>query len=161
LAKLILNGATSGSISIESPAVSGTTTLTLPATSGTVGIVSGDLGTPSALVGTNITGTANALNAGIGVNQTWQTVTGSRSLATTYTNTTGKPILVQFRASVTGGARATMSGTVDSLTIGFLSTDAISSVFSGSFTLLVPPSSSYSVQYVSGTATSYAWFELS
>jgi hypothetical protein len=36
LAKLILNGATSGSISIESPAVSGTTTLTLPTTSGTV-----------------------------------------------------------------------------------------------------------------------------
>jgi hypothetical protein len=36
LAKLILNGATSGSISLESPAVSGTTTLTLPATSGTI-----------------------------------------------------------------------------------------------------------------------------
>jgi hypothetical protein len=36
LAKLILNGATSGSISLESPAVSGTTTLTLPTTSGTV-----------------------------------------------------------------------------------------------------------------------------
>jgi hypothetical protein len=36
LAKLILNGATSGSISIESPAVSGTTTLTLPASTGTV-----------------------------------------------------------------------------------------------------------------------------
>jgi hypothetical protein len=36
LAKLILNGATSGSITLESPAVSGTTTLTLPTTSGTV-----------------------------------------------------------------------------------------------------------------------------
>jgi hypothetical protein len=36
LAKLILNGATSGSISLESPAVSGTTTLTLPVQTGTV-----------------------------------------------------------------------------------------------------------------------------
>jgi hypothetical protein len=36
MAKLILNGATSGSITLESPAVSGTTTLTLPTTSGTV-----------------------------------------------------------------------------------------------------------------------------
>jgi hypothetical protein len=36
MAKLILSGATSGSISIESPAVSGTTMLTLPTTSGTV-----------------------------------------------------------------------------------------------------------------------------
>ena len=38
MAKLILNGATSGSISIESPAVSGTTTLTLPTTTSTLAI---------------------------------------------------------------------------------------------------------------------------
>jgi hypothetical protein len=36
MANLILNGSTSGSITISSPAVSGTTTLTLPTTSGTV-----------------------------------------------------------------------------------------------------------------------------
>jgi hypothetical protein len=36
LAKLILNGATSGSVTLDAPAVSGTTTLTLPTTSGTV-----------------------------------------------------------------------------------------------------------------------------
>ena len=36
MAKLILNGSTSGSISLESPAVSGTTILTLPTSSGTI-----------------------------------------------------------------------------------------------------------------------------
>jgi len=36
MANLILNGATSGSVTLSSPAVSGTTTLTLPTTSGTV-----------------------------------------------------------------------------------------------------------------------------
>ena len=36
MAKLILSGDTSGSVTLESPAVSGTTTLTLPTTSGTV-----------------------------------------------------------------------------------------------------------------------------
>ena len=36
MAKLILNGATSGSVTLDAPAVSGTTTLTLPTTSGTV-----------------------------------------------------------------------------------------------------------------------------
>jgi hypothetical protein len=41
LAKLILSGSTSGSISLESPAVSGTTTLTLPANTGTVVVTSG------------------------------------------------------------------------------------------------------------------------
>jgi hypothetical protein len=41
MAKLILNGSTSGSVTLESPAVSGTTTLTLPTTSGTVVVTSG------------------------------------------------------------------------------------------------------------------------
>jgi hypothetical protein len=36
MASLVLNGSTSGSITISSPAVSGTTTLTLPAQTGTV-----------------------------------------------------------------------------------------------------------------------------
>jgi len=44
-------------------------------------LVTPALGTPSALVGTNITGTANSLNAGIGVNQTWQAP--SRAIGTT------------------------------------------------------------------------------
>ncbi len=36
MASLVLNGSTSGSVTLSSPAVSGTTTLTLPTTSGTV-----------------------------------------------------------------------------------------------------------------------------
>ena len=38
MAKLILNGSTSGSVTLESPAVSGTTTLTLPTTTSTLAI---------------------------------------------------------------------------------------------------------------------------
>jgi hypothetical protein len=41
MASLVLNGNTSGSVTISSPAVSGTTTLTLPATTGTVLITNG------------------------------------------------------------------------------------------------------------------------
>ena len=41
MAKLILNGSTSGSVTLESLAVSGTTTLTLPTTTGTVVVTSG------------------------------------------------------------------------------------------------------------------------
>ena len=36
MSKLVLNGDTSGSVTLDAPAVSGTTTLTLPTTSGTV-----------------------------------------------------------------------------------------------------------------------------
>jgi hypothetical protein len=41
MANLILNGSTSGSVTLSSPAVSGTTTLTLPTTSGTVLTING------------------------------------------------------------------------------------------------------------------------
>jgi len=41
MSKLVLNGDTSGSVTLDAPAVSGTTTLTLPTTSGTVIVNSG------------------------------------------------------------------------------------------------------------------------
>ncbi|MDX5370195.1 MAG: hypothetical protein LPL29_12555 [Alphaproteobacteria bacterium] len=46
-----------------------------------------------AVDGTQLTGT------GIGVGQTWQDVTGSRSAGTSYQNTTGKPIMVAIQAN--------------------------------------------------------------
>tara|TARA_R110000822_G_scaffold182404_3_gene321991 strand:- start:2235 stop:2549 length:315 start_codon:yes stop_codon:yes gene_type:complete len=39
----------------------------------------------------------------IGVGQTWEAVTGSRSLGTTYTNSTGKPIHVLVTITAGGG----------------------------------------------------------
>jgi len=65
-----------------------------------------DLGTPSNLVATNASGTANNLNAGIGVNQTWTDVSSSRAFSTNYTNSTGKPIMVYLTISTTGGGNA-------------------------------------------------------
>ena len=64
MAKLILNGATSGSISLESPAVSGTTTLTLPTTTDTlVGKTTTDTLTNKTLTSPVIAGTPT----GVGV----------------------------------------------------------------------------------------------
>jgi hypothetical protein len=64
LAKLILNGSTSGSISLESPAVSGTTTLTLPTTTDTlVGKTTTDTLTNKTLTSPVIAGTPT----GVGV----------------------------------------------------------------------------------------------
>ena len=64
MAKLILNGATSGSISLESPAVSGTTTLTLPTTTDTlVGKTTTDTLTNKTLTSPAIAGTPT----GVGV----------------------------------------------------------------------------------------------
>ena len=90
MSSIVIAGNTSGTVTITAPLVSGSTTLTLPATSGNV------------LTDTT-TLTSNSLNAGLGVNQTWQSVT--RTSGTTYTNNTGKPIVINaYAESITSGA---------------------------------------------------------
>lgn len=101
---------------------------------------------PSTLSGFGIT---DALANG----QTWQNVTGSRALSTTYYNTTGKPILVAIN---TGPATApsitfTVNGTALP-TFGFGSGIIANSAAS----VLVPAGQSYSV-----AATGLgSWYEL-
>jgi hypothetical protein len=56
---------------------------------------------------------AEANGIAIGVGQTWQNVTASRSINTTYTNTTGRPIMVSVRSSVDDGySQLTVDGVV-------------------------------------------------
>ena len=158
MSKLVLSGDTSGSVTLDAPAVSGTTTLTLPTTSGTVGIVSGDLGTPSALVGTNISGTANSLNAGIGVNQTWQDVTASRAIGTTYTNSTGKPILVAI--TYTNSAGTSVQGLTINGVVTYASGVTTAGTSGAGFTLIVPNGATYVTVSNTGTMTKVTWNEL-
>jgi hypothetical protein len=74
MAKLILNGSTSGSVTLESPAVSGTTTLTLPTTTDTlVGKTTTDTLTNKTLTSPVIAGTptgVGVLTAGTAVAST-------------------------------------------------------------------------------------------
>jgi hypothetical protein len=129
----------------------------LPATSGTLARVSGDLGTPSALVGTNITGTANSLNAGIGVNQSWTDVNASRAIGTTYTNSTGKPIIVSLVYTNSSGT------SVQGLIINgqFVYAGAVNNAgSSGGFSLVVPNGATYVTATNVGTMTKVVWVEL-
>ncbi len=112
------------------------------------------LGTPSAVVLTNATGTANSLNAGIGVNQTWQDVTSSRVGGTTYTNSTGKPIEVFLNIGTPGGGSFT-------ITVGGMSLGGTISVLNNSsvpISFIVPNSTTYVVTLSSTTITK--WTEL-
>jgi predicted HAD superfamily phosphohydrolase YqeG len=88
----------------------------------------------------------------LGYGQTWQVVTGSRSLATTYYNTTGKPISVAFYAQGVGSANNTI----------IVAGTTITTVFSGAaaqatVTFVVPISQSYSVGAGAAITT---WSEL-
>lgn len=159
---IVLVGSTSGSITLQEPAVAGTTVLDLPATSGTVGLVSGNLGTPTTLVGTNITGTANSLNAGLGVNQTWQNVTGSRVSGTTYTNSTGKPIFVSIQAAPSASGGAYVDVFINGVSLGYFgqgSGTSPSTVYSSFWTVIVPSGDTYKAT-TAGSISIGNWFEL-
>jgi len=94
----------------------------------------------------------------IGVNQTYQDVSGSRAIGSTYTNSTGKPILVRFEAvgSTTG---AFVNLLVSGVIVGHSSNSyATSAVVHGMF--IVPPGATYGVTLNYGTFTSILWVEL-
>jgi hypothetical protein len=147
MANLILNGSTSGSVTLSSPAVSGTTTLTLPTTSGTV-------------ITTASTDTVNSLNAGIGVNQTWTDVTASRASGTTYTNSTGKPIMVSIQMGQVGVSQNTqflIGGTAINDGNGGMGIQGIGSTWWAAIHI-VPNGVTYSL--TAGTNSILKWWEL-
>ena len=94
----------------------------------------------------------------IGVGQTWQNVTGSRSYSTTYTNSTGKPILV----SVIGNGVGTVDfGTTLTLTISGIAVLSNSSMNRGSAYAtgvngIVPAGATYSVTANNGSLNTWA-----
>ena len=93
----------------------------------------------------------NAITAlsSLGYGQSWQDVTGSRALGTTYYNTTGKPIII---APVTATSGTTSSITVNGITASQL---GFSSGGTGTMYAIVPPGGSYSA----ATGTYVAWRE--
>jgi hypothetical protein len=48
----------------------------------------------------------------IGVGQTWQVLTASRAAGTTYTNTTGRPIVVSVNVTLNGTVELTVGGVI-------------------------------------------------
>ena len=89
----------------------------------------------------------------IGVNQTWQDVTSSRSAGTTYTNSTGKPIMVNVY--LTDGESRTGSLTVGGVVVAV----AISHGAGGStatMSAIVPNGVSYSVGASGGGVAMWA-----
>ena len=107
MAKLILNGSTSGSISLESPAVSGTTTLTLPTTTDTlVGKTTTDTLTNKTLTSPVIAGTPT----GVGVLTSGTAVASTSGTSIDFTSIPSwvKRITVMFQGVSTNGTTAPM-----------------------------------------------------
>ena len=133
MAALVLNGDTSGTITLAAPAAAGSTTLTLPATSGTVALLS-------------------SIPASIGIGQTWQDLSASRVSATDYTNDTGRAIMVNIRLARDDGI---IELYVDGLMLGRIGDTAGPAAMT--LNAIVPPGSVYRAEKSGNTLY---WYEL-
>ena len=96
-------------------------------------------------------GQALAAMSSIGYGQTWQNVSASRAQATNYTNSTGKPIMVNIYTAVAGGAgTVTVGGAVAAYNAG--------SIYAyNQFSVIVPNGLTYSCSLLT---TGFIWTEL-
>lgn len=125
------NASGTGVLTVTSPNTNSNYTLTLPAVNGNL-VSTGDTGT--------VTSTMLATAATpIGVGQTWQDLTASRALSTTYTNSTGRPIAVSVQNAANGSWSSALL--VDSITVSgsyFISGGGTMTMFA-----VVPAGSTY------------------
>ena len=140
----------------------GTTSFTsIGAASNTVGIVftATGVGTGDGTATTN-TWVSSTPAGGIGVNQTWQDVTSSRAMGTTYTNNTGRPIMLVARASrsavSSAGIGITISGVYVPVCYGTNSNGGNESVGS----IIIPTGATYVLSVISESLSNYSIYEL-
>jgi len=165
IAGVAITGGTIASLSTALPVASGGTGVTTSTGTGagvhavSPALTTPDLGTPSAVVLTNATGTASSLNAGIGAGQTWQGFNSStRAYGTTYTNSTSKSIMITHGFGRNTGATVTVGG----VNIASLSHDSNNNSVSF-YNFIVPSGATYIISgsYSSDSVGTYAyWSEL-
>ena len=120
---------------------------------GTGAIPSANLsGALPAIDGSSLT---NLPASGFGVGQSWSTVTASRALGTTYTNSTGKPMLVS--ASLSGSNQVGLWGYINGAYVSFSTGAQVT--YSASVLLVVPNGETYKMANAGGSL--YAWYEYS
>lgn len=93
---------------------------------------------------------------GVGIGQTWQNLTGSRSAGTTYTNSTGRPISVYAYSNA--ASTLTITLTVGGVVVSSYSTGGSGVSSQGSVNGIVPDGATYVVN-ITGPALA-AWSEL-
>lgn len=93
----------------------------------------------------------------MGVGQTWQDVTGSRVSGTTYTNTTGRPIMVSLYGQSSAGSQS-QTITVNGIQVANSSMSTGAAQTHGGASAVVPAGATYSCTL--GFGTSNVWREL-
>ena len=95
----------------------------------------------------------------LGLGQSWQNVSASRALATTYTNSTGRTIAVNVGIG-SNAAAWLLQTTVAGTQVGQCLFGAQTAPQSGQAFILIPPGATYSFDVSAGTGYVQSWFEL-
>lgn len=96
----------------------------------------------------------------LGVGQTWQNMAASRAINTTYTNSTGRPIVIAVSASLST-VNSTLWVNVNGSPIGFSSGNYAVNGWCAAQPVLVPSGATYSTTINGGgSASSLSWLEL-
>jgi hypothetical protein len=147
---LVLQSSGGGSVTIAEPTTASDFTQNLPAVSGNI-VTTGDSGTITQ-------GMLATAASSIGVSQNWTDVIGSRALSITYTNSTGKPIMVWVGGTCTAGNEAAVGYVnVNGVNLGPTSGAAGAK---WQTTFIVPNGQTYYVTANSGTPSLEQWVEL-
>lgn len=97
--------------------------------------------------------------AGVGDGQTWQNVASSRAFGTTYTNTTGKPIMVNVVAyNNTNSSWAILTPSVGGVALA--DARAIVNQSAAYISFIVPAGSTYVINNTGTAAALNIWAEL-
>ena len=97
----------------------------------------------------------------VGVGQTWQDVTASRVLGTTYTNSTGKPIQIAVTVQASAlGNQVTVAININSVLIAYTASGYVTSGFKNSSPIIIPNGATYSITNVDVTSSIIKWSEL-
>jgi len=99
---------------------------------------------------------SRAVQLPIGVGQTWQSLTGSRALETTYTNTTGRPIQVNITPAQGASGRGNMI--VGGVVVGSYQSNQVT--YSATISAIVPAGATYRYTVTAGAQTLSSWAEL-
>lgn len=144
------NASGTGIITVTSPNTNTNYTQTLPAATGDL-VSTGDTGT--------VTSTMLATAATpIGVGQTWQNVTSSRAIGTTYTNSTGRPIMVIV--SGTGGGANGLWGVTLNSAISYYTPSTYTTNVWTACEFIVPAGNTYQLSQQGSSVTLQNWSEL-
>lgn len=161
--------ASTGLVNATPVANGGTGSITLPSkqvligngTSAPTGVAPGTSGNLLTSNGTDWISAAPPAT-GLGIGQTWQafTIGVDRIDGTVYTNSTGKPIMVNAHCTTTTGGSGGIAGYVDGLMIAVDAPYAIGAGYGGFISMVVPNGSTYEVVFAGSNGNLSLWAEL-